>query len=137
MTKINYTEDKLKGSLRMGKFFLGLGLFFILLSFVYKDWEGISPLAIGVGEISAGIIMLFVYSYQKKRQYLSIQDGKITKHGIFEKKLAFKDLTAIKEFAGDIKLVTEQGEFVINTQLIDQNSLEELKSILKKYQDKL
>ncbi|WP_107039689.1 hypothetical protein [Brumimicrobium mesophilum] len=132
MAKIKYTEERLKGSLRMGKLFLGLGLFFILLSFVYKDWEGISPLAIGVGEISAGIVMLFVYSYQKKKQYLSIQADEITKHGIFSKKIDLKDIIAIKEFAGDIKLKTERGEFVIDTQTIAPDSLEELKTILSR-----
>jgi len=39
----------------------------------------------------------------------------------------------MREFAGDLKLITDKNEFVIDTQIIEPNSLVELKNELNKY----
>lgn len=131
MTKIKYTKERLNSSLKMSKFFIGFGLFFVLISFVYKDWNGISPLAIGIGEIGGGVLMFFVYLYKKKHQYLTIEDGELIMHTLFSKKIKLSDVISTKEFAGDIVLKTEKGEFAIDTQIIDTESLEVLKNKLE------
>jgi hypothetical protein len=51
---------------------------------------------------------------------------------LIPKKIDLIEIKSIREFAGDYKLKTDKGEFVINTQIIEPNSLSELKNELNK-----
>jgi len=128
--KIKYTKERLKVSLRMGWIFICIGIIFLLLSFINSDWKGIPLFAIGIGEIGAALFSFFIHYFQNKNQYLSIENGKLTKHTLFPKTTKLVDVKSIKEFAGDIKLISKNGEFIIDTQIIDPNSLVALKKEL-------
>jgi hypothetical protein len=132
MTKIRYSKERLKSNLRVGLFFVSLGIIFILLSF-FIEWEELSLASIGVGQILAGIPMFVIYYFENKKQYLTLKNGELIKHTIFSKTIKLKDITSIREFAGDLKLITGKNEFIIDTQIIEPNSLIELKTELKNY----
>jgi hypothetical protein len=133
MTKIRYTKERLRSSLKMGIFFVAIGIILVLLSFVTGDWKDISILSVGVGQIVAGISMFMLYYFENRKQYLTLKNGELIKNTLFPKKIKLTEIKSIREFAGDLKLITEKTEFVIDTQIVETNSLLELKTLLKNY----
>ena len=78
------------------------------------------------------LMYLGIYYYQKKYNYLSIENGIINVNGPFGKKLNLTEIKWIKKFAGDYILKTDEKELTINTQIINPSSLAELNAELKK-----
>ena len=72
------------------------------------------------------------YFYQKKEKYLTIENGIIKQNWPFGKKLNLIEIKRIRHFAGEYILKTELNEMKINIGLIDEESLSDLKSELKK-----
>jgi hypothetical protein len=133
MTKIKYSKKRLRSNLKMGIFFLTIGIILISLSFVIGEWNEISLLSIGVGPFLAGIFMCIIYYFENKMQYLTLKDGELIKNRLIPKKVKLTEIKSIRQFAADLKLTTENGEFVIDTQIVDPTSLAELKIELKNY----
>jgi hypothetical protein len=133
MTKIRYSKERLRSNLRMGIFFISIGIILVLLSFVIGEWKEISIQSVGVGQFGAGIFMLILYYFENRKQYLTVENGELTKNTLFPKKIKLDQIKSIREFAGDLKLITDKNEFVIDTQIIEPNSLVELKNELNKY----
>jgi uncharacterized membrane protein YesL len=131
MTKIRYTKERLRSNLRMGIFFVVIGVILVLLSFITSEWKEISLASIGIGQIMAGIPMFIIYYFENKKQYLTLKNGELIKNSLFSKKIKLNEVKSIREFAGDLKLITENMEFIIDTQIVEPNSLEELKNELK------
>jgi hypothetical protein len=62
-----------------------------------------------------------------------MENGELIKNTLFPKKIKLYEIKSIREFAGDLKLITEKSEFVIDIQIMEPNSLIELKNELKSY----
>ena len=75
---------------------------------------------------------LIAFFYQKKEKYLTIENGIIKQNWPFGKKLNLTEIKRIRHFAGEYILKTELKQMKINIGLIDDESLSELKSELKK-----
>ncbi|MFD2891395.1 hypothetical protein ACFS5J_05135 [Flavobacterium chuncheonense] len=133
MKKIRYSKERLRNNLRMGMFFISIGIILVLLSFVIGEWKEISIQSVGIGQFGAGIFMLILYYFENRKQYLTMVNGELTKNTLFPKKIKLNQVKSIREFAGDLKLITDKNEFVIDTQIIEPNSLVELKNELNKY----
>ena len=133
MTKIRYSKERLRSNLRMGMFFLAIGTILVLLSFVTGEWKNISIQSIGVGQIGGGILMLILYYFENRKQYLTLKSGELIKNTLFSKKIKLAEILTVKEFAGNLKLILKNKEFIIDTQVIEPNSLIELKNELKNY----
>jgi hypothetical protein len=75
---------------------------------------------------------LLIYFYQKKEKYLTIENGIIKQNWPFGKKMNLNDLKQIRHFAGEYILKSELEKMKINIDLIEEQSLSELKTELKK-----
>lgn len=117
----------------MGIFFVAIGIFLVLISFITSEWKEISLASIGIGQIAAGISMFIIYYFENRKQYLTLKNGELIKNTLFPKKIKLTEIISIREFAGNLKLITQKTEFIINTQIIEQNSLVELKNELNNY----
>lgn len=117
----------------MGVIIVTIGIILVLLSIVIGDWTVVSIQSVGVGQIGAGIFMFIMYYFENKTQYLTLKNGLLIKNTLVPKKIKLSEITTIKEFAGDLKLIIEKSEFIIDTQIIAPNSLAELKNELKNY----
>jgi hypothetical protein len=84
------------------------------------------------GWIVISFIYLSLYFYQRQYKYLSIENGFIMENRPFGKKINLNDIKQIKNFASDYIIKTEKDELTINTQIIDPNSLTELRNELDK-----
>ncbi|WP_127844742.1 hypothetical protein [Psychroflexus aestuariivivens] len=133
MTKIHYSKARLKINLRVAIVLISLGIILVSLSLIIGNWKNISLDAIGFGQIGGGLFMLLVYYFEKNKQYLSLNKGELIKNTLFPKKIKLKEIVSIKEFAGDLKLISAKNEFVIDTQIIETNSLLKLKGELENY----
>ena len=82
------------------------------------------------------IVLFFFYTinfiYEYKNQYLTIADDTITENLLFQtKKMNLNEIIKVKNFAGDYILKTSQKELIINTQIIDPDSLIDLNAVLE------
>ena len=75
---------------------------------------------------------LIAFFYQKKEKYLTIENGIIKQNWPFGKKLNLTEIKRIRHFAGEYILKTELKQMKINIGLIEDESLSDLKSELKK-----
>ena len=75
---------------------------------------------------------LIIYFYQKKEKYLTIENGIIKQNWPFGKKMKLNEIKRIKHFAGEYIIKSELKKMKINIGLIEDESLSELKSELKK-----
>ena len=72
-------------------------------------------------------IYIGLYFFQRKYQYAEITDEFIkTLDPIFGKKLELKEVNTVRKFAGDYIFKTDKKELTINTQVITEESLEQL-----------
>ena len=77
--------------------------------------------------------MFIIYYFENRKQYLTLKNGELIKNSLFPKKIKLTEIKSIREFAVDLKLNTEKTEFIIDTQIIEPNSLMELKKELENY----
>lgn len=79
-----------------------------------------------------GILYLLNYLFELTNQYLTIENGIIQKSGLFGfgKKVNLNEIIWIKKFAGDYILKTANTKLIINTQCMEEKSLDKLNSIL-------
>jgi len=123
--KIKFNKKKLLPNLIIGIVWSLLAVFGMLENDNRLGWSNIINLIIG-------IIYLGGYLYNLKNQYLTIENGMIWKSEYYKpkKRLNLKDINWIKKFAGDYTLKTEGKELIINTSLINKDSLVKLNTIL-------
>ena len=77
-------------------------------------------------------VYLTIYFYQKKETYLTLENGIIKQNWPFGKKMNLSEIKQIRHFAGDYILKSGKKEMTINIQLINEESLSDLKTELKK-----
>lgn len=133
MTTINYSKERIKGNLTMGIGFIFIGVLLILLSEGMDQWKIMSLDAIGIGHIFVGIFLFAVYLFENKKQYLTVKNGEIIKNTMFPQKTKLTDIKSVRHFAGDIKLMTENGELIIDAQIVNPTSLVAFQNELKIY----
>jgi hypothetical protein len=121
---INYRKKRLNNYLIFGILYLTLSLLLIFT----KENRSFTD----YGFLIISILYLGTHFYEKKNQYLTIGNGLFSVNQPFGKKIKLNEIKQIKKFAGDYILKTNKTELTINTQIIDEKSLVELDSELKK-----
>ena len=76
--------------------------------------------------------LISLYRYIKVKYYLIIEKDVLKQNYIFGKKMDLSEIKSIKHFAGEYILRTDKRKMVINSSLVDQSSLVDLKGELKK-----
>ena len=76
--------------------------------------------------------LIHIYLYFKVKYYLSIENNIIKQNYIFGKKMDLSEIKSIKHFAGEYILRTEKRKMTINISWVDQSSLLDLTTELKK-----
>jgi hypothetical protein len=130
MKKFSYTQNRLRSTRIFGFVFLVIGALLLLLGLAVGTWSDLPIRSVGVGQMGAGVFALLLAYYEKKYQYLTLTDGFLEKHTFFPKKIKLKEVTSVKEFAGDLTLFTAKGAFVIDTHSIDAADLTALRDVL-------
>ena len=120
--KIRFTKKRLKHYLIFGILWLVLGTTAVIFN---------SDNIFNYGYLIIGILYLVTYLFENNKQYLTIENGIISKNQLIPKKINLNEIKRIKKFAGDYILKTDNTEFRINTELIEEKSLAELNNVLE------
>ncbi|MDB4226466.1 hypothetical protein N9798_02435 [Flavobacteriaceae bacterium] len=120
--KILYSKKKRKIDLFQGLFWILLGVLGLLFSnrknvFFYLYFI---------------MGLIHIYLYFKVKYYLSIENNIIKQNYIFGKKMDLSEIKSIKHFAGEYILRTYKRKMTINISWVDQSSLLDLTTELKK-----
>jgi len=119
--KIKYIESRIKNNLGYGILMIAVGLFAI-----YNDSSSIfSYLWILLGGLQTGTAL-----YEKKNQYLTIEQEKITKHSIFPKTINISEIEKVSKFVNSYKIETENTTLTIDKGIIENDSLYKLENYL-------
>ena len=78
------------------------------------------------------IIFVFAVFYRKKKQYLTLENGMISKNSLFHKPLKMSEIKRIEKKSKKYILKTELRKFTIDTKIIAEKSLSELNAELEK-----
>ena len=120
--KIRFTKKRLKHYLIFGILWLVLGTTAVIFN---------SDNIFNYGYLIIGILYLGTYLFENNKQYLTIENGIISKNHLIPKKINLNEIKRIKKFAGDYILKTDSTELRINTELIEKKSLTELDTVLE------
>ena len=122
--KFKYKKKKLYANLVIGILFLIIGV-----SSIYLDDFEFSSNQIF---FAFGLVYIGYFFYNYKFQYIRVKNGIIQENGLFGTKLEIAEITSFKKFAGDYILKAGKKELRINTELIDADSLQELREFIVK-----
>jgi len=119
--KIKYIESRIKNNLGYGLLMIAVGLFA-----VYNDSSSLfSYLWIFLGGLQTGTAL-----YEKKNQYLTIENDKITKHSIFPKTIDTSEIQKVGKFVNSYKIETRNRTLIIDKGIIENESLFKLEDYL-------
>lgn len=82
------------------------------------------------GYIIIGLIHFVFYFYEYKKQYLTIEDGIISKNRLFPKRLKLTEVNRIGRHANYYILYANRSDFRIDIDIIDEVSLNDLETCL-------
>lgn len=120
--KIRYKRKRLKYYLIFGIAWLVFGIAAVTFN---------PDTIFNIGFLILGILYLGTYFFENSKQYLTIENGSISKNQLIPKKINLNDIKLIKKFAGDYTLKTDSTEMRINTNLIENTSLDDLETVLE------
>lgn len=128
--RIYYKPSVLYNNRMIALLFMGLGLVLFIISLIFDDAKDISWFSIGLGEFIVGILMFAYHKYEVYKQYLTLTETSIKKNTLFGKEVQFKDVNQVKEFANEITVISKSSQIVIDTEVIQPESLKRLKKAL-------
>lgn len=111
--KIRFKKKHLKTSLIFGLLWLSLGIVALFFS---------SGTILKYGYLAMGVLYIALCLFHYKKQYLSIENGTITKHDLISQKMNLNEIKHVKKFAGDYILKSDTAELTINTEVIEEDS---------------
>ena len=120
--KIKYVEKSLKFNLVYGLFMIVIGIFAVANdsnSFFNYPWLIIGALQIGT------------YFYNKKFQYLTIENNRLTKHSIFPKVIELNEIRKVRKFVNSYKIETDKTTLRISKNIIEKESLYKLNQVFE------
>lgn len=125
--KIRFKKKRLYANLIIGVIWLVFAVIILFTEFTEEE----NHWMIYVYPI-IGFLYLGQYWYDSTFQYLIIDDNTIQRNIFYgtNRKIALKDITWIKKFAGDYILKSDQKDMHIDLRLIDESSLDELNKVL-------
>ncbi|MEQ9165782.1 MAG: hypothetical protein RLO12_05975 [Fulvivirga sp.] len=83
--------------------------------------------------IFIGTIYTTIYTNSLLKNYLTIKNNEIVENAFFGKRINLNEVVSFKALFGDYILKTNDKELVVNTQIIDHQSLKMLNESLAKY----
>lgn len=120
-TKINYPKSRIKNNFGYGIVMIAVGFFAVYIN----STSVFSYLWILMGALQLGTSM-----YQKKHQYLTIDENKLIKHSLIPKTIELSEIKKVRKFVNSYKIETSDRTLRIEKNLIENDSLYRLNKIL-------
>lgn len=129
----NFTKMEVRYKSKATRLYRNLGIFLIIINIVYLivlytendnfHWSYFSNLFLGS-------LFLAYSAFMSHKPYVKIENGAISSYEPLKKEILFSEITEIKKFAGDIKIIAGEKEIIVSKDLVDENSMEKLESYL-------
>lgn len=114
-------------------FHLVIGLIFIVLGIIAVSGKG-SIHWTQYGYLVIGLVYIGMYFFTKNKPYLHFENNILKVHSNLKiKEINLKEVESARKFGGDYKFNSQGKEIIINTQMLDPESLKSLDSELEKY----
>ncbi len=119
--KIRYIKNRSFFNIGFGTLMILVGLFA-----VYKNKFSIySYLWVVLGALQLGAAW-----YERKKQYITIEDDKLTKHSLIPKSIEIREIRKIKKDSNSYKIETSEKSLKIDKRKIEPESLYRLEDYL-------
>ncbi|XLS27938.1 hypothetical protein ACJD0Z_12100 [Flavobacteriaceae bacterium M23B6Z8] len=119
--KVKYTGKRLRN-------YLIFGIIWMILGGVALAYNNSNVFYYGY--LILGVLFLATYIFENKTPYLHIANGVISKKRLFSQRVALQDIKSIRKSGKSYILKTQSKHFTINTAIIEERSLQELKAVL-------
>ena len=120
-TKICYPKSRLQNQIGYGIIMIGVGLFA-----VYINSSSIfSYLWVLLGALQTGTSL-----YQKKHQYITIENDKLIRHSLIPKSIELSSIKKVRRYVNSYKLEAENKSLRIEKNMIEEDSLYRLDHFL-------
>lgn len=124
-TKICYPKSRLQNQFGYGIIMIGVGFFA-----VYINSSSIfSYLWILLGALQTGTSM-----YQKKHQYITIENDRLIKHSLIPKSIELSKIRKVRKYVNSYKIEGEDKSIRIEKKMIEDDSLYRLNHFLENLQ---
>lgn len=115
--KIKYDDSRLKGNLVYGSCTIVIGIFAV----------STNPTSIfSYAWIVVGLLQAGSYFYDKKYQYLTIENNTLTKNFLIPQKININEIKKVRKFKNSYKVETDKRTIRILKNIIEENSLKRL-----------
>lgn len=119
--KICYPKSRLQNQWGYGFVMIAVGIFAVYIN---------SASIFSYLWILIGAIQIATSVYQKKHQYLTIEEDRLIKHSLIPSCIAFSEITRVRKNVNSYKIETEGKTIRIEKNLIEKDSLYRLDHIL-------
>ncbi|MDR5589083.1 hypothetical protein [Christiangramia sp. SM2212] len=120
--KIRYIKNRITHNFYLGSFMIVAGNIM-----AFQD----TSLGINILWIVAGSLQVYTVFYERKHQYISIQDGTLTRHSIFPKSIKIDEIRKIHKFINTYQIETSNKTLTINKNIIEAESMYRLDDYFK------
>jgi hypothetical protein len=126
--KIRYNPAELKGSKKQIRYYLLLGMVFIIFDLLFDSNFKFSPELVlnSTGAYFVFMSLFFIIYYQiiSKKGYAVLKKNLLSKTGLFQKKINLMEVNNVRRFAGDYIFKKDKKElFILDTQRCDPNDI--------------
>lgn len=119
---VNFIKKRITHNLVFGGFMFVAGIFML-----FQDTKPfISFLWIAIGALQFGFAL-----YERKYQYITIENGLLTKNSIFKKQIELGKIQKVRRFKNSYKIETADKTLTINKNLIEAESMYRLDDFFK------
>lgn len=119
--KVKYPKSRIQNGFIYGLIMIGVGLFAVYIN----SSSVFSYLWVFIGMLQSGTAL-----YQKKHQYLTIEENRLVKHSLIPKSIAISEIKGIRKFVDSYRIETDNGSILIEKSFIEEDSLQELNHFL-------
>ena len=120
--KIKYEEGRLKSNLVYGSFMIIIGIFAVFNN---------SSSLFNYAWIAIGLLQAGTYFYDKRYQYLTIENNYLTKHFPIPQTIHLSEIQKVRKFKNSYRVETDRKKMTISKNLIEENSLDKLDQFFK------
>lgn len=121
-TKICYSKSRLQNQFGYGIVMIGVGLFAVYIN----SASIFSYLWILLGALQTGTSF-----YQKKHQYITIENDKLIKHSLIPKSIELSSIKKVRRYVNSYKIEAENKSLRIEKNMIEEDSLYRLDHFLE------
>lgn len=120
--KVRYPKSRIKNNFIYGILMVGVGIFAVYIN---------SSSIFSFLWIFIGLLQMGTAYYQKKKQYLTIEENRLVKHSLIPKSIKISEIRTVRKFVDSYRIETCNRTMLIEKSFIEEDSMEELNHFIE------